>query len=99
MVVCAVIYEPVSTAKFRLQRRNREFSENFRPKQALGEPTAVGHRKFQRDPRQLQDSPGSFLLFCKTGASSVKTGVAKRNIRHLLPPNRWRSNFASRLAR
>jgi hypothetical protein len=71
-----------------LQMRNREFSENFRPKQAFGGLTAIGHRKFRCDPRQLQHPPGTFLLLCKTGVRTAKTDSAKRNIRHLRPPNR-----------
>src|ERR1700733_7838968 len=51
-----------------LQLENREFLENFRPKQALGGSTVVGHCKFRRDSSQLRGRPSTFLLFCKTGA-------------------------------
>jgi hypothetical protein len=52
----------------RSPKRKQGIFENYRPKRALGELTAGGHWKFRCDPRQLQDRPDTFLLFCKTGA-------------------------------
>jgi hypothetical protein len=36
-----------------LQLKNREFSENFRPKQAFGKLPGVGHWKFHQNSRRL----------------------------------------------
>jgi hypothetical protein len=60
MAVDVVGYEPVSS-------RNREFSENFRPKRSYGGPSAGGHWKFACDPNQLHNHPSTFLLLRKTG--------------------------------
>src|SRR5258706_842527 len=48
-----------------LQSGNREFSENFRPKQPFGGLSAVGHWKFACDPNQLHNHQGTFQLFLK----------------------------------
>ena len=42
-----------------LQSRNREFSENFRPKQAFGGLSAVGHWKFACDLVQIHGHPST----------------------------------------
>jgi len=44
---------------------------------------SADRRRFDSDTRQLQEGPGTFLLFCKTGVRSAKTGAATRNIRHV----------------
>jgi len=43
-----------------LQRRNREFSENSRPKQVLGAPTPASHRKFRCNSKAVAVSPRHF---------------------------------------
>ena len=50
-----------------LQRRNREFFEKFRPKQASDRLIAVSQSNFDRDPNQIHRSQGTFLLFRRTG--------------------------------
>jgi hypothetical protein len=68
-----------------LQRRNREFSENFRPEQAFGETSGCEHPKFARDSNQLHHRPGTFLLFRKTDDLSAATGDPKSDIRLFKP--------------
>ncbi len=68
-----------------LQRRNREFSENFRPEQAFGETSGCAHPKFARDSNQLHHRPGTFLLFRKTGDLSAATGGPKSAFRLFKP--------------
>src|SRR5712672_2755671 len=41
-----------------LQANNREFFENFSPKQASDELVALAPRKFERDPSWLHNHPG-----------------------------------------
>jgi hypothetical protein len=68
--------------------RNREFSNNFRPKQASGLLVAAGQSNFDRNPNQLTSTAALSCYCAKQVDLSATTGDPMLDIRLFKPQNR-----------